>query len=196
MATVNFNFSSVFDKDVIINRNGTTTDPTQDGLSVWNETLVTQTFATFKVGANGNGLPDNGFFAANSYHPAIQLGYSNSSDGNNAKILNTNNTSFTFNVTSGQYSAIHLFATSADGTAGIEVKFNYSDGTNETKTGSLPDWFDTISETSDKYYLIDGMDRSFDVTGSSYDDANTVALYGLKFAPNSSKSLPGIAQFH
>jgi hypothetical protein len=97
MATVNFNFSSVFDKDVIINRNGTTTDPTQDPVGSPTYALVTQSFATFQVAANGNGLPDNSFFAANSYHPDLQLGYSNTNDGNNAKILTTNNSSFTFN---------------------------------------------------------------------------------------------------
>uniref|UniRef100_UPI00378489AF DUF4347 domain-containing protein n=1 Tax=Planktothrix agardhii TaxID=1160 RepID=UPI00378489AF len=192
LATADFNVSSIFTEDVIVNYTSGVTDTTQNGLSKWSETLVTQSFATFTVGTNGNGLPDDGSFAANTYHPAIQLGYSNTSGGNNAKVLSANNTSFTFNITSGQYSAIHLFATSTDGTAGIEVKFNYSDGTNEAKTATVPDWFDTISETSDKYYLIDGMDRSFDTTGSNYDDANTAALYGLKFAPNPAKTLSSI----
>ncbi|WP_254173994.1 DUF4347 domain-containing protein [Planktothrix pseudagardhii] len=192
LAIKNFDLSSIFTEDVIINYNNGTTDPSQNGLSQPSETLITQSFATFKAGANGNGLPDNGSFAANTYHPAIQLGYSNTSDGNNAKVLSANNTSFTFNITSGQYSAIHLFATSTDGTAGIEVKFNYSDGTNETSTADVPDWFDTITESANTYYLIDGMDRSFDLTGSNYHDADTAALYGLKFAPNPAKTLSSI----
>lgn len=97
LATANFDVSSIFTEDVIVNYTGGVTDTTQNGMSTSSETLITQSFATFKVGANGNGLPDNGSFAASTYHPAIQLGYSNTSNGNNAKVLSANNTSFTFN---------------------------------------------------------------------------------------------------
>ncbi|XZO03379.1 MAG: Ig-like domain-containing protein [Microcoleus sp.] len=189
---VQFDLTSVFDRDVIINYTGGVTDTTQDGLSTWNETVLTQSFATFKAGANGNGLPDNGFFATNAYHPDVQLGYNNTNNGNNAKVLTTNGTSFTFAVTPNQYSEIHLFATSTNGNAGMQVTFNYSDGTTGTATATVPDWFSEITETSSSYYLIDGMDQSTDTTGTAYTDVNDPALFGFKFNPNPAKTLQSI----
>ncbi|MGB7709049.1 MAG: hypothetical protein WBL95_05830, partial [Microcoleus sp.] len=192
LSNTDFNLSSVFDRDVIFNYNGGATDPTQDGLSTWNETLLTQSFATFKNPANGNGLPDNGFFRANAYHPDVQLGYNNTNNGNNAKVLTTNNTSFTLAVTPKKYSEIHLFATSTNGNAGMQVTFKYSDGNTETIPASVPDWFDEITETSSSYYLINGMDRSKDTTQDGYDNTNDPALFGFKFNPNSAKMLQSI----
>ncbi|MCT7991379.1 Ig-like domain-containing protein [Laspinema olomoucense] len=192
---VQFDLTSVFDRDVIINNTGGVTDPTQNGLSNSSETLVTQSFATLKAGANGNGLPDNGFFAANTYHPDLQLGYNNNNDGNNAKVLTANGQSFTFSVTPNQYSQIHLIATSSDGNAGMQVTFNYSDGTTETKTATVQDWFNNIVESFDNYYVIDGLDRNFDTTGSSassYHDANAVAVFGFGFNINPAKTLSSI----
>ena len=192
---VQFDLTSVFDRDVIINYTGGVTDTTQDALSSsggWVDTLITQSFATFKAGANGNGLPDNGFFATNTYHPDVQLGYNNTNNGNNAKVLTTNGTSFNFAVTPNQYSEIHLFATSTNGNAGMQVTFNYSDGTTGTVTATVPDWFNEITETSSSYYLIDGMDRSNDTTGTSYHDANDPALFGFMFNPNPAKTLQSI----
>ncbi|MEG4068354.1 DUF4347 domain-containing protein, partial [Microcoleus sp. Pol11C2] len=190
---VQFDLTSVFDSDVIINYTGGVTDTTQSGLDSSGGTLITQSFATFKAGANGNGLPDNGFFATNAYHPDVQLGYNNTNNGNNAKVLTANGTSFNFAVTPNQYSEIHLLATSSNGDAGMQVTFNYSDGTTGTATATVPDWFNEITtESFSSYYLIDGRDRSFDKTGTSYHDANDVALFGFGFNPNPAKTLQSI----
>ncbi|MEG5056193.1 DUF4347 domain-containing protein, partial [Microcoleus sp. B13-B6] len=195
---VQFNLTSVFDRDVIINYTGGVTDTLQGelgnaagGASI--DTLITQSFATLKGGASGNGLPDNGFFAANAFRPDVQLGYNNTNNGNNAKVLTTNGTSFNFAVTPNQYSQIHLFATSTNGSAGMQVTFNYSDGTTGTGTATVvPDWYDEITETSSSYYLIDGMDRSSDTAGNGYQNANDPALFGFMFNPNPAKTLQSI----
>ncbi|MEG3972513.1 Ig-like domain-containing protein, partial [Microcoleus sp. T2B6] len=190
---INSDFSSVFDRDVIVNDKGGATDPTQDGLSSGNETFVTQSFASLKNNANGNGLPNDGFFRANAFSPNVQLGYNNTNDGNNAKVLTANNTSFTFKVTPDKYSEIHLFATSTNGAAGMNVTFNYSDNTKVVSTANVPDWFDEIPTPSfERYYLIDGMDRSLDKTGSKFDDANDPAIFGFGLRPNSARTLESI----
>ncbi|MEG3835081.1 DUF4347 domain-containing protein, partial [Microcoleus sp. Z1_C3] len=195
---VQFDFTSVFDRDVIINYTGGAIDTLQGELGYAAgganiDTLITQSFATEKGGASGNGLPDNGFFAANAFRPDVQLGYNNTNNGNNAKVLTTNGTSFNFAVTPNQYSQIHLFATSTNGSAEMQVTFNYSDGTNGTGTATVvPDWFDEITETSSSYYLIDGMDRSSDTAGTGYQNANDPALFGFMFNPNPAKTLQSI----
>nr|WP_329626331.1 Ig-like domain-containing protein [Planktothrix agardhii] len=190
---IDFDFSSVFDRDVIVNHNAGATDSTQDGLSSGNEALITQSFASFKNNANGNGLPNSGFFRANAFSPNVQLGYNNTNDGKNAKVITANNTPFTFNVTPNKYSEIHLFATSTNGEAGIQVQFNYSDGSNVKSTATVPDWFEEIPTPSfNRYSLIDGMDRSLDTTGANYQDANNPAIFGFGFKPNPAKTLQSI----
>ncbi|MBD2185688.1 hypothetical protein H6G03_32270, partial [Planktothrix sp. FACHB-1375] len=189
----NFDLSSVFDRDVIINKGFFNVDSSQTGLSTLNETLVTQSFAQFKASWNPNGLPDNGFFSANAYHPDVQLGYKNDNFDNNAKVLTTNNTSFTFNLTSKQYSAIHLFATSTRGNAEMEVTFKYTDGITERKTATVPDWLEEIpNESFDRYYLIDGMDYNVNTKGTAFTDINDVAIFGFGFKPNPVKALQSI----
>ncbi|MFM6211295.1 DUF4347 domain-containing protein [Planktothrix sp.] len=192
LAIKNFDLSSIFSDDVIINYNNSITDTTQNPVGSPTYALVTQSFATFKAGANGNGLPDNGLFAANSYHPNIQLGYNNSNDGNNAKILTTDNSSFTFNVTASPYQKIHLFATGTNGSGTIDVKFNYSDGSNNTSTATIEDIATSITESASSYYLINGLDLSNDTTGSSYWDFNSGNIYGIGLTPDTTKILQSI----
>ncbi|AFY80093.1 Ig-like domain-containing protein [Oscillatoria acuminata] len=175
-------------RDVIVNRSQNKTDPSQEGMSIHNETLVTQSFATFKAGSKGNGLPDNGFFPANTYHPDVQLEYRNAHDGENAKFLPSGR-SFTQEYINRKYSEIHIFATSSYG-ADMEVKFVYTDGTSETRKVNVPDWFDEISRQSfERYYLIDGLDSSYDTTGTNYWDSSDQAIFGFGFRPNAEKTL-------
>ncbi|CAD5975737.1 Hemolysin-type calcium-binding region [Planktothrix tepida] len=192
LAIKDFDVSSIFSDDVIINYNNSITDTSQNPFGSPTYALVTQSFATFKAGANGNGLPDNGLFAANSYHPNIQLGYNNSNDGNNAKILTTNNSSFTFNVTASPYQKIHLFATGTHGSGTIDIKFNYSDGSNSTSTATIEDIATSITESASSYYLINGLDLSNDTTGSSYWDFNGGNIFGLGLTPDTTKILQSI----
>ncbi|WP_186440535.1 hypothetical protein, partial [Planktothrix tepida] len=192
LAIKDFDVSSIFSDDVIINYNNGTTDPSQNPFGSPTYALVTQSFATFKAGTNGNGLPDNGLFAANSYHPNIQLGYNNSNDGNNAKILTTNNSSFTFNVTASPYQKIHLFATGTNGSGTINIKFNYSDSSTSTSTATIADIATSITESASSYYLINGLDLSNDTTGSSYWDFNAGKIFGLGLTPDTTKILQSI----
>ncbi|MCT7961168.1 Ig-like domain-containing protein [Laspinema sp. D1] len=185
---LNYGKDPFWTRDVIVNRSQNTTDSYQEGMSIHQETLVTQSFATFKVGRKGNGLPDNGFFPANTYHPDVQLEYRNSNNNENAKVLPVH-TSYTQKYINRQYSEIHVFATSSYN-ARMEVKFLYKDGTSETQRVNVPDWFDEISRQSfERYYLIDGLDSSSGTTGTNYWDSNDQAIFGFGFRPNPDKPL-------
>ncbi|GAB4366722.1 MAG: hypothetical protein Kow00121_04420 [Elainellaceae cyanobacterium] len=189
---IHFDVSSVLTEDIIVNRAGNITDTTQTAIDLENSALITQTFATFAGSTSGNGLPDDGLFAANSYHPTIQLAYRNASDGNNARLIKTSTGSFTFGVTPGTYSEIHLAATSTEGSSGIRVTFNYADGTNETTTTrNVPDWYNSITQSADLYYLVDGMDRA-QADGTTFQNVTNPAVFGMRFAPNSTKALQSI----
>ncbi|MFN0056553.1 MAG: hypothetical protein ACKV0T_30775 [Planctomycetales bacterium] len=94
-ATVQFDASSVFNADVVVNRINGVNDTTQTPIDLigTNWSLVTQSAANALVpsGGTANGLPDNGFFFPNSFHPDVQLATKNASNGNNARRAGTDN---------------------------------------------------------------------------------------------------------
>ncbi|BAY79100.1 hemolysin-type calcium-binding region (plasmid) [Nostoc linckia NIES-25] len=189
--TVSFNVSSVFDADVLVNRTGGVTDTTQTAIDLTNNALITQSFATFSNSTSGNGLPDNGFFAATSFNPDIQLSYRNTDNGNNARLIKTSTGSFTFNV-SGQYAYVHLALTSTEGTSDVRLTLNYSDGTTQTTNSqTIPDWYNEITPSNTLYYLSNGLDRS-KADGTGFEDANNPAVFGVRFSANAAKTLQSI----
>jgi hypothetical protein len=198
MATTKFDVSSILDKDLIVNQGTNGTDTTQDGIDYMSNNFVTQSFATSQDATNGNGLPDNGIFAANSYHPEIQLSYSNDNDGTNGRLVSGFSTAartqtFQFNPTSGNYSYIHL-ALSPNGHAAMDVSvtFNYSDGSNSTSNPvTVPDWQDTTTtESEDLYYLASGLDLG--TSDGSFLSQDSVAIFGVRFAADATKTLNSI----
>ena len=186
-----FDVSKVLNFDAIVNHTEGQTDKTQSAIDDNNHALITQSFATLTLEKNGKGLPDNGFFAANSFHPDIQLSYNNNDNGNNAVLLKGTD-QFTFAVPPRKYKAVHIPLTSTNGKSNILLFFNYSDGTNSNANiQTIPDWFDEIKETDKLYYLIDGMDRS-KANGKDYNDSNDPALFGAMFTPDSTKTVTSI----
>lgn len=195
--TTNFDVSAVFNGDVILNYTGGALDTTQTGLDTLGSVLLTQSAAQNHPSAptDPDGLPDNGFFPANTYHPDVQLAYHNDDSGDNVRLIPLYSTgSFIFNVPNANYTEVHIFALSTEGPSQIRLTFHYSDASTQTTTVSqVPDWFSTISESQNLYYLIDGMDRvEYAYNPPFYFDANTVAVFGLRFLPDSNKVLQQI----
>jgi len=193
VATINFDLTSLFTSDLIVNG----TDTSQTAIDA-NYSLMTQSLAVGKGGTSSQGLPDNGVFAANTYHPAFDLLYDNADNGNNGILATATGTFVTFNVTNQAYSALHLFATSGGGASDITVTFNYSDGTNSTATGTIPDWYTqgNITESQDQYYLSKTLNVSTpnaSALGSSAGITNDIKLFGLRFTPNSAKTLQSVS---
>ncbi|MTJ49859.1 LamG-like jellyroll fold domain-containing protein [Dolichospermum sp. UHCC 0259] len=185
--------SPTFDKDVILNGTQTNNlDTTQDSVDNFGNILLTQSAANLLNPSSPQGLPDDGLFPANQYHPTIQLPYRNGNNGANARFLDSVSSSVPLSVPTGSsYSQIHVAGFSAGGSTGIELEIKYSDGTVVTTSSQqIPDWFEEITESENLYYLIDGMDRV--KTDRQYEDANDPALFGVRFLTNSTKSITGI----
>jgi len=191
-STVPFDLSSVLNVDVIVNRPEGVTDTTQTPIDGSNYALITQSFATFVNSTLGNGLPDDGFFGATNFNPDIQLGYRNSDNGNNARLITTSTGSFTFNVLSGQYAYVHLALNSTEASSNVRFTLNYSDGTTQTTNSqTIPDWFNEITPSRTLYYLIDGLDRSR-ADGTGFENSNDAAIFGLRLSANATKTLESI----
>ncbi|MFL9460920.1 MULTISPECIES: LamG-like jellyroll fold domain-containing protein [Scytonema] len=181
-----FNVSSIFNADVIHNSGDSTQDATVMDSNAY--VLVTDNFAK-SLSSSGNGLPDDGYFGAQGYRPEVKLSYHNNNNGLNARVVTNNGEYFSFTTESKQYAEVHLFASATHGSSTMNVTLTYSDGTTTTQTAlSIPDWFYEITETSDRYYLVDGMDRYKEDTGVLY-DANNPAIFGFRIAADPTKTL-------
>ena len=78
--------SGLFDKDIVINSG----DTTNVGIDTEGHAYITQSIADASLNCS-MGIPDNGFIAANSYHPAIQLAAQDSNLDENAFIGGSGN---------------------------------------------------------------------------------------------------------
>jgi Ca2+-binding RTX toxin-like protein len=187
-----FNVSNTFNADGIVNQNNELRDITQDGIDKSYSNLITQSFAAATT-AGGIGLPDNGLFAANNFHPEIQLQYRNTDNGNNVRLIKTTTGSFDFQVEQNTYSQVHIAALSTEGSSNIRLKFTYSDGTTAlSDIATVPDWFDDFTETTSRYYLLDGMDRAN--SKGTIEPVKDPALFGLQFVnPNALKTVTNIS---
>ena len=97
------------------------------------------------------------------------------------------------------------FAAPADGTAPpprrrldedgsvVRLTLNYATGDPVT-TGAvlLPDWFDDFTETADRYYLLNGMDRAHAAGDGVYENVNNPGVFGVRFAADPTRVLTGV----
>jgi hypothetical protein len=198
-AQVQFDVSSVFNADVIVN-NGNGLDATQSPVDRGdgpqnNFAFPTQSVAT-ALCTTGAGLPDNGSFAQDAFHPFVQLAYSNTNDGSNARRIADATGTFSFNVPTNMYSELHLFATTGNGDSDLTVTLTYTDATTSQATITVPDWFGGFASTVDRYHLVDNLDRiqPGNGPGVAFDCQNSDAfgIFGFRILPNPAKALQSV----
>lgn len=186
LTTVQFDFTPAVNRDVIAN----TGDTTQSPIDSQQRDLVTQPVATAAAGAQGKGLPANGFFPANSLHPDIQLPYRDTDNGNNAWVAPANGQGVTVDVPDDKYSELHVAAVATDGPAIMQATLTYTDGTQSSATANVPDWLDEITQSPSAYYLIDTLDQA--QPNGTFQQANDPALFGFRFTPDPTRTLQSV----
>ncbi len=203
-----FNVASLLNSDVVVNNGapGPAFDPSQESiglntLATNNFCFMSQSVAVASAGAlTPNGLPDSAFFAANGFHPDVQLAFRNNQDyttGTNARRITSLTESFFFDVTPAIYSFVHLYLTSGDGQSHCIVTFTYSDSTTSAQPlTTVEDWFNDPADTATAYRLIDGLDRMQPGSGPGtqfqFADANDPAIFGYRFTPDPARTLTRI----
>ena len=190
---VQINVTSIFDSDIIANNGTGVLDPTQvaadDSTSgVSNTILLTQGAAEELNPSDPDGLPNDGFFPADTLHPDVRLAYRNDNDGPNARRVFDNGDSFMFDVPSDRYEELHMFMVSGQGSTEFIASLVYADGTDDEPAIRVPDWFSTI--TGPGYALIDDMDRVR--RDFVYDDRNAFAVFGIRFDPDPTRTLESV----
>jgi hypothetical protein len=188
-AAVQIDMTGSFNADVIVNsKTPPAVDNSQSAIDNVSYSMATQKALDSSCSFAGKGLPNNGFFPATAQHPAVQLAYRNSDDGNNVHRADAVDV-FTVLIPHAKYKKVHVFLTSGDGPSDVKVTFFYADGTSRAWALTVNDWFD--SPATGAYSLIGGMDR-MDPTGSQCDEsANGVSahVFGYPLAANARKTL-------
>ena len=75
-----------------------------------------------------NGLPDDAFFPASTFHPDVQLSWANDDDGLNVFRAAGVTASLRVGVPLGNYAEVHVYATAGDGNASVTVTPTYASG--------------------------------------------------------------------
>ena len=166
-------------------------DAAEPGITSNFLSLMTQSFATAVGGANGNGLPDDGMFAAGAFNPEVQLGFSNDNDGNNVAEINADGLSITITPTPGRYQQVHLFAVNTFGTSGATVRFSYASGADISSAITVPSWFEAPAGDFSSYSLIGGLD-SYTNPSSSFNDDDVFNIFGFGFNTDDTRTLTSI----
>ena len=190
---VQIDITSIFDSDIIANNGTGVLDPTQvaadDSTSgVANTILVTQGAAEELNPSDPDGLPNDGFFPADTLHPDVQLAYRNDDDGPNARRLLDNGNSLMFDVPSDRYDELHIFMISGQGSTEFVASLVYADTTIDEPAIRAPDWFFPVAGPG--YALIDDMDRVR--RDFVYDDRNAFAVFGIRFDPDPTRTLESV----
>ena len=148
--SIPLDFSSQFNADGVENRSNGTNDPSQDHFD--DVILTTDSFARAAL-TDGRGLPDDGFFPANEFHPDIQLNYHNDDDGLNSLMVEPGNT-VTIDASGAYFDSVHLaiFNTTV---IGFQVDINYANGTTTSYNQGLENWDRPLAtvEGPDRYTL-------------------------------------------
>lgn len=205
---VHVDVSSLFNHDVILNNGGADTsgytaqgvygDSTQDQVDNASRVWMTQSVADVHTGApanpaDRNALPDDGFFPGGGAQPFdVQLAYSNADDGPNVWTSTASDASLSFAVPAGQYTELAVLATTGSGSTTLDATLNYEDGSSDVRTGLVvPDWFNEITEDTDRFYLIDGLDR-LNKSNGAYENNSDPAIFGLNLHPDPTKVLTSV----
>ena len=182
--------TKVFNADVIVN--GSTPvgiDDTQKPVDQASVSFITQDAAQVlgSCTADPDGLPNDGAFAKTKIHPIVKLAYKNAADGRNAWRA-SHPGSFRVPVPQRRYRAMHVFATTGDGSSNMKIKLLFTTGDPIARRVTVPDWFD---ENDDGYDLIDGRDRG-EPDGTQCYNEDAAAIFGFKVPSDAQRRLKAV----
>lgn len=208
-AVTNVNITSLFNADVIINKPTAgvldvtqhSIDTTRQDLANTGYGLVTQAADTAIAGSSvtpGTGLPDDGLLPIGNLSYAVQLGYSNNANGNNAHYSESDDFFSIFIPPSNNYTTLTFIGTSAEGASDLAFTLHYYDintdtSTTSSATGVFPDWITTSNLPVGTSIVAGGFDRALN-DGSILDPnyRDSFQLFAIEVTPDTNKLLIGV----
>ncbi|MCU0962847.1 MAG: FG-GAP-like repeat-containing protein [Pirellulaceae bacterium] len=178
--------------DMIVNNGTGAIDAVQSGWGTEHYSFITQSAAAQLGGTAGNGLPDNGVIAGSPLGFPVQLAYRNNDDGYNAIRLDAGSPVYLTLEPGDQtrYGSLFLLGASCYGDAAIRVELRYADGSTETVSLNVDDWWQDDGELSPNVIpIVNGMDWHH--SGSWY-NINDAAVFAMPVPADGSKALVGM----
>lgn len=145
---------------------------------------LTKSAAAFNGDQDAHALPDDPMITATENHPQIQLHYSNT-DGHPMQAHAFNDEDeLEFPVASGQYNAVYLALTSAEGASNIRIRLNYaSDFVSHDFV--VPDyWADIKAGDPDFCYLLHDLAKWGPHNNMTEKDHHNIDLLKIPANPN------------
>lgn len=184
---VQLDLAPLYNIDGVANIGDATQAPLDQPNAGGNFVFLTQSLATSRVGAAGNGLLDSGLYAADGLHPDIQLGYGLNPNGNNVlQFAGTGPVNFA--IGTGFYKEIHVAAMTGGGNSMLNLMLHYEDGSESTDIAFVQDWYNDFDSSADAYYLANSLDR-ISADGFAYENADDPGLFGYRFMVDGSRKL-------
>jgi hypothetical protein len=106
---------------------------------------LTHSAAEFNGDKDAHALPDDPLFAANADHPEIKLHYNNINGTHSQARFVSGAGEFTIKIPKGNYTAIYLGFSSAEGSSALNFDLIYADS-QEVKDYLLPDYYNDATE--------------------------------------------------
>jgi hypothetical protein len=165
-----------------------------DGFVTTAVEAILQTQGKTATGKVGPALPDDGLFAANGQHPAIQLHFSNAAPVTRPQTHQVPRSggaqSFTFDVPPAAYTKVFLAITSSYGVGDLTVTLSYAGSAAPTiVTCALPDWGGGGAAAGDPVFfnLIQGLHKWTDTNQEV--DTPTHGITGITLSPTPNATL-------
>ncbi len=191
-ATVPVDLSTHFDRDVIVQHDGTSADSGNQSADAQHYAIATENLADAVSPGCTVGVPDDGVFPANGPRPAIDLAWE-LRETNNARQLATGDLAFEAEVDDGHYSRLDVFAVTGSGYSDLTVTLHYVGEPDQViEGGRVNDWFDQASSNENAYPLVTGFARVAVGSGVCEDSGGGGRLWGLRFTPDANKVLDSI----
>src|SRR5262249_2536449 len=138
--------------------------------------------------------PDDAAFPADENHPHIQLGWRNSNDGPNSRVVKAGGT-FTIPVPADTYTQLQVYALSTEEQPQIPFTLKYADMTTDGNTVTFPDWYDDPAPAG-QFLIVDGLNRVGAAPAQKVDFSADPAIAGVSLSPDPAKTLVGVDVNH
>jgi hypothetical protein len=141
--------------------------------------------------ATPKAFPDDARFPATDQHPEVVLHFANTNTGPQVR-RSLAEDSFTVVVPTANYERLDLHFMSANGSSKLKLTLNYADGSPDSKTVEIPDWFYPV-ELGDplRYNLASDLGKWDKKNSMSEPDHHY--LHGIALRPDPRRRLTGVS---
>lgn len=156
--------------------------PSAEGAMAW---------ATQSASKGGEGLPDDGRFAATARHPEVVLNYRNTDATGMQARKSMGPDTFTFAVPARSYTSMLLCMVSEGGASRVQITLSYEGGSTDVRNMEAPDFGVRLKEGDTEHCALISDLNKWDGNGKVTEEKNHW-LYVLETRPDPKKTLRGI----